>query len=152
MFSKIKQTSKQKLNDRSWFFPEKNISNLSFWPADRNIVPSAEEKVCQRQMRKKKNVVKIDRKAEAGAKQIQREGGEACRPCRAAGAEWELSQQGKRGWWALPALGRVSREGQHAGARLTAPLGMALLCCALGSQRHRWGHLYPPELEQELEE
>lgn len=39
---------------------------------------SVEEKVCQRQMRKKKNVVEIDRKAEAGVIQIQREGGEAC--------------------------------------------------------------------------
>lgn len=38
------------------------MSNLSFRPADRKIVPSAEEKVCQRQMRKKKNVVEIDRK------------------------------------------------------------------------------------------
>lgn len=48
-------------------------------------MPRAEEKVCQRQMRKKKNVVEIDRKAGAGVVRTQREGGEACDPGRAAG-------------------------------------------------------------------
>lgn len=47
-------------------------------------MPSAEGKVCQRQMRKRKNVVEIDRKAETGAMQTQREGGEACLPRRGA--------------------------------------------------------------------
>lgn len=57
-------------------------------------MPSAEEKVCQRQMRKKKNVVEIDRKAGAGAVQTQGEGGEACRPGRAAGVLDESREKG----------------------------------------------------------
>lgn len=43
-------------------------------------MPSAEGKVCQRQMRKRKNVVEIDRKAETGAMQTQREGGGGLSP------------------------------------------------------------------------
>lgn len=36
-------------------------------------MPGAEEKVCQRQTRKEKNVVEIDRKAEAGDTQARKE-------------------------------------------------------------------------------
>lgn len=110
-------------------------------------MPSAEGKVCQRQMRKKKNVAEFDRKAETGAMQTHREKeGEACHPGRAAGVLNESCPCGGKG-----AGERCQPWERCAGrARLPALLGRVLfsLCCALGSQGHCWGHPCPPGLEE----
>lgn len=94
-------------------------------------MPGAEEKVCQRQTRKEKNVVEIDRKAAVGDSQARKEGGrgggvrKAHRPCSAAGVhEQDLDLRGKEAGKRAGAAssGNSVWRGSAMRARLTASL------------------------------
>lgn len=90
-------------------------------------MPSAEEKVCQRQMRKKKNVVEIDRLKLVLCRQGEKEG--ACRPCSAVGVLNESWPCRGTGAEEAASPGSGVRRGSTAGsARCSAWNGPAPLC------------------------